>query len=41
MLHVSSVAQKHGALNPKVGLMLWKWHEQRSNIKLALRQHVG
>ena len=32
---------KARAFNTKVGLMLGKWHEQRPNIKIPLRQHVG
>ena len=31
--------QRHWTFNPKVGLMLGKWHKQRPSIKPALRQH--
>ena len=37
---VSSAAQKHGAFNTNVGLMLEKCHKQWPNIKLALCQPV-
>ena len=38
---VSSAAQKHGAFNTKIGLMLEKCREQWPNNKLALRQPVA
>ena len=38
---VSTAAQKHGAFNTKVGLMLGKCPKQWPNIKLALCQPVG